>query len=432
MQSTARSAALKALERCRRNGAWSGASIDSVISSGSLDRREAALAAKLCLGVLQNTELCDFYIDSFVNTGLEPKVRDILRIGTYQLLMLDRIPARAAVNESVQLCRDCGFARAAGLVNAVLRKIADTEHLPEIPGKGSAEYLHIKYSHPIWLINRLISENGYDHTEQFLAANNSVRRLNIQVNTLKISTDDYCAMLDKENIAYIRAGYPDGCLELAGGNVTLLPGYDDGLFYVQDKAARLAAEAAGAESGMRVIDVCAAPGGKSFACAIRMHNEGQIISCDIHEKKLSLICSGAERLGIGIITAKARDARRHEEELCGEFDLVIADVPCSGIGVIGRKPEIRQKKEAEAAALPEIQREILASCAELVRPGGALLYSTCTVLQTENEDIIKSFLADNTDFSLEAYPGAETGMHTFWPHIDGTDGFFAARLRRKE
>ena len=435
MKNTARHSALIALERCRRDGAWSGDTIDSVIRNNCLEKREASLSSRLVLGVLQNCTLCDFYIDKFCNSKLEPKIRDILRLGVYQILFLDRIPARAAVNESVSLCRDAGYERAAGLVNAVLRRIAENrDKLPEIPDQGSSKYLSIKYSHPEWLVDRLINERGYVFAEKILEENNSLPKLYVQVNSLKINTKDYLRLLDKEEIEYGYSGDVSGCIELKGGAVTELPGFAEGYVYVQDKAARAAADIAGACSGMSVLDACAAPGGKSFSAAIAMNNCGRILSCDIHGKKLSRINEGAERLGITIIETLCRDARSRDEEFDASFDVVIADVPCSGIGVIGKKPEIRFKPETEIAALPEIQYAILESLSGFVKPGGTLLYSTCTVLKAENEEIAERFLKEHSNFIFEDFSLgnilSQKGMYTFWPHIDGTDGFFAAKLKR--
>ena len=435
MPMNARQAALQALQRCRRDGAWAGASLDSMIRKAGLSEKDAALAAKLCLGVLQNSTLLDHVIACYCSTKPEPKVRDILRLGAYQLLFLDRIPARAAVNETVALCKAAGCARASGLVNAVLRRVSESDGaIPEIPGKGTAAYLSVRYSHPLWLCETIVERRGYDFAEAFLRANNTEAPLSLQINTLKVTKKDYLRALQRAEIPFTEPQEPADCVLLDGGQARALPGYEEGLFYVQDPAARLAVEIAAPEPGMRVLDACASPGGKSFAAAILMHNQGSILSCDIHEKKLALIRSGAERLGIGIIETRAADARIGDEALRARFDLVIADVPCSGLGVIAKKPEIRNKTPESIAGLPAIQRAILDNLAKNVKPGGVLLYSTCTVLREENEDLVRAFLADYPEYGTEAFSlygrDVSEGMYTFWPQIDGSDGFFAAKLRR--
>lgn len=438
-QNNARRAALAALERCRRSGAWSGASVDGAIKKYELDRRDAALAARLCLGVLQNSDCLDFYISRFSSRKLgdiEPKLLDILRIGAYQLSFLDKIPASAAVDESVKLCSSCGMGRASGFVNAVLRRMAERRgELPEPPGKGSAGYLSVKYSYPKWLTERLVNICGYDSAECFFKLCNTPAPLTIQVNSMKISALDYEQVLRQAGVEYTADGTLDGCLYISGGSVADLPGYDEGLFYVQDKAARLAAAIAEPKPGMKLLDCCAAPGGKSFAAAILMQNRGEILSRDIHERKLGLIRSGAERLGISIISLAAGDARESDPELSDEFDVVICDVPCSGMGVIRKKPEIRRKSQAELEGLPEIQLAIINNAAGFVKPGGTLLYSTCTIFPEENEEVVGAFLAENNGFEAEDFSlcdiESRNGMYTFFPQKDGSDGFFAARLRRK-
>lgn len=437
---TAREAALKALEKCRRDGAWSGAAIDQVIKKADLDSRDAALASRLCLGVIQNGALFDYYIDVFCSQSakkLEPKVRDILHLGIYQLLFMDKIPSRAAVNESVTLCRRAGYARAAGMVNAVLRRVSENaSSMPPVPKEGSAEHLSIKYSHPIWMVSRIVEERGYDFAEAFFSACNTPPTLDIQINTLKVTPEDYLRALERGDIGYTACDYPRGCVALSGGAVKNLPGFDEGLFYVQDRAARTAVEIAAPKRGDNVLDACSAPGGKSFSAAVRMENVGHILSCDIHEKKLNLIRQGADRLGVSIIDTQPRDARTPDAALNDSLDVVIADVPCSGLGVIRKKPEIRFKTEQEIAQLPKIQLDILNNLSHFVKVGGVLMYSTCTVLKAENEDVVYSFLEENCNYALEAFTlgdkRVESGMCTFWPNVDGTDGFFAARLIRKK
>jgi 16S rRNA (cytosine967-C5)-methyltransferase len=437
MNKNARTAALAALERCEREGAWSAAALDAAIRANELSTRDAALASRLCLGVLQNGAYLDHYIDLYSKGKLEPKLRLILRLGVYQLLFLDKVPVHAAVSETVELCRDGKLDRAAALANAVLRRIAgNKDALPPIPGEGSAAYLALRWSHPLWLAEKLIAERGYAFTEAFFRADNETAPLCIQVNRLRVSEADY--LLALERAGYTVKTYPElpGCIELEGGKVTELPGYEEGLFYVQDRAARVAVQAAGAAAGMRILDACAAPGGKSFAAALDAQGQCRLTSCDLHEKKLRLVRSGAERLGLdACLETQAADARVFRPEWEAAFDLVLADVPCSGLGVIRKRPEIRRKSAQELRELPAIQAAILHNLSRYVKPGGVLLYSTCTVLQEENRRQIESFLREHGDYAAEDFScGAihsEGGCYEFWPHLDGTDGFFAAKLRRK-
>lgn len=432
----AREAAVFALERTRRDGAWSSALSDAMKTKYDLDSRSLSLAVSISLGVLQNTALLDYYIDlnSKSASKIEPKVRDIMRSGAYQLIFMDKIPASAAVNESVSLCKKLGYSRASGFCNAVLRKIAScSDKLPEPPGKGTAQYLSVKYSHPQQLAQYIIDRRGYDAAEAFLAADNTIPDTCLQVNTLKITPDELMARLLAESIPCSMHPWLPNCIVTAG-SVSSMPGFDEGLFYVQDPAAKCAVLAAALEPGMYVLDSCAAPGGKSFAAAIAMRNEGSIDSCDLHDKKIRLISEGAQRLGLSCINAFLHDAR---EPFYRQYDAIIADVPCSGYGVIRKKPEIRYKPLEDSASMPAIQAAILENLSQYVKPGGMIIYSTCTVLERENEDVVKAFLSEHAEFSAEGFtlPNGETaadGYITFWPDIHGTDGFFVSKLRRNK
>ena len=432
----AREAAVFALERTRRDGAWSSALSDAMKTKYDLDSRSLSLAVSISLGVLQSTALLDYYIDlnSKSASKIEPKVRDIMRSGAYQLIFMDKIPASAAVNESVALCKKLGYSRASGFCNAVLRKIASSaDKLPEPPGKGTAQYLSVKYSHPQQLAQYIVDRRGYDAAEAFLAADNTIPDTCLQVNTLKITPDELMARLLAESIPCSMHPWLPNCIVTAG-SVSSMPGFDEGLFYVQDPAAKCAVLAAALEPGMYVLDSCAAPGGKSFAAAIAMRNEGSIDSCDLHDKKIRLISEGAQRLGLSCINAFSHDAR---EPFYRQYDAIIADVPCSGYGVIRKKPEIRYKPLEDCVSMPAIQAAILENLSQYVKPGGVLVYSTCTVLERENEDVVKAFLRAHAEFSAEGFtlPNGETaadGYITFWPDIHGTDGFFVSKLRRNK
>lgn len=423
----ARRAALYVLGRCRRFDAWSQQTLESAGEKFSLDQRDRALCTRLCRSVLQNAALCDYYIGYYCSVPaarLEPQIRDILRLGVCQILFMDRIPVPAAVSEAVTLAKQTRPG-AAGLVNAVLRRVGENRQaLPALPDPGTARELSIAYSHPLWLCQRLMEEHGYDFAAAFLRENNREPPRALSVNLCRATAEGLIRRLAQNGCqASASPLSPVSVLVENGGGVTALPGYREGEFFVQDAGAALAVLSAGPREGMRVLDACAAPGGKSFLCASLMGDRGEILACDLHEKKLERIRQGAERLGFASIRTSAMDAARPEAELAGRFDLVLADVPCSGLGVIRRKPEIRYRDPAELERLPEVQLSILRGLKGCVRPGGVLAYSTCTVRREENEEVLAAFLAENPAFVLEE-------SRTLWPHIHHTDGFFMGRLRR--
>lgn len=420
--STAREAALTVLQKWRKNAAWSDAALNAAIDRAGLDRRDAALCTRICYGTLQNLALLDAYIDAYSTIPakkLEPQVLDILRISIYQLRFLQQIPAHAAVNEAVALCKKRGCGRASGLVNAVLRRVSEHgDALPPLP-EDLSERLSVLYSHPKWLVEQLLREHDAAFVEAFLSANNEIPPICLQTNTLKTTASALIEKLREAGFScQANPTLPDAIL-CQGGDVAGTEAFQNGECYVQDAAARLAVLSAGVQPGMTVLDACAAPGGKSFAAAIQMRNQGSIRSCDLHENKLKRVREGADRLGISILETSAVDARRQQ----GSYDVVLADVPCSGMGVIRKKPEIRYKDADAIENLPKLQGEILARLAECVKPGGVLLYSTCTILRRENEAVAEAFLTSNAAFSCEE-------MRTLWPQSDGTDGFFICRLRK--
>ena len=433
----ARETALNALIACRKEDAWSNGILKEYIARDRLDSRDAALASRLCYGVLQNRIKLDFYLQQLL-TGkvkdLHPAVRDILHLGLYQLYEMDKIPESAAVNESVSLAKKyCKKQRnASGLVNAVLRNAVRSKDSLKQP-TGWQE----KYSHPQALIDLLKPYVGKERIEPMMIANNEAPKTVIQVNTLKITADALKAKLEGEHvIAEHHAWMPD-CLVLSNtGALEQLSSFKEGLFYVQDPAARLSVMCAGIPENSRVLDCCAAPGGKSFAAAIAMSGTGSITSCDVYEHKAKLIGHGAQRLGIANLDARHFDATQRNTEWVGAMDAVICDVPCSGYGIIRKKPDIRYKNLAEMAKLPQLQKQILWNVADYVRPGGILLYSTCTLTFAENEGMVEHFLKEHSDFCLEhlqlpaPFPKNESGMLALVPGQYDTDGFFIAKLRR--
>ena len=435
----ARETALNVLIACRRDEGWSNSILKDYLTRDRLDRRDGALATRLCYGVVQNRGLLDHYLTQLL-TGklkdLHPVLRDILHLGLYQICFMDKIPESAAVNESVDLAKKyCKKVRSGpGLVNAVLRNAA--RRAGEFTQPKSWEDL---YSHPGKLINLLKSYVGKDRVENMLRANNAIPPMMVQVNTLRITTGELLEMLEGEGVTTRHHDWMPDCLVLEGtGDLERLESFQKGLFYVQDCASRLSVLCAQLPAAdIRVLDCCAAPGGKSFAAAIAMGGKGSITSCDVHAHKINLIQKGAQRLGFGNITAMLRDATSPCGEWKESMDAVICDVPCSGYGIIRKKPDIRYKDPDTMADLPALQLQILERQAEFVKAGGVLLYSTCTLLYRENEGVVEAFLRSHPEYTLEKLtlpkplPENETGMLALVPGEYDTDGFFIARLRRK-
>ena len=416
------------LSRCRRFEAWSRQTLDAARERFSLSERDAALCERLCLAVLQNAALCDHYIGCYSSVPvpkLEPNVTDILRLGTVQLLFMDRIPVSAAVDQSVAMTKKTNRA-AAGLVNAVLRRIAENrDDLPPVPGEGTAEALSVRYSHPLWLCEKLVSEKGYAFAEAFLKADNTPPELTVSVNLTTMDAVSFAKSLETAGFHARISPVSRVSVEISDAKaVHTIPGYLQGRFFVQDAAAAASVLAAAPQPGERVLDLCSAPGGKSMLCAVLMGGQGEIVSSDLHAKKLRLVEENAQRLGFGCITTCAMDASAPDRQFSEAFDLVIADVPCSGMGVIRKKPEIRYKSPDSLQSLPSVQLRILRGAAGCVRLGGRLLYSTCSVLREENDDVVKAFLDMSEDFSL-------VDSRTIWPQEFGTDGFYYCLLRRK-
>lgn len=436
---SARKEALSVLTACRVRGAWADAALNAHLKG--LSPADAGLCSRIVYGVLQNETLLDFYLSGFCSQKLDhlqPPLAEVLRIGAYQILFLDRVPDSAAVHTSVELAKGAGRGQAAGLVNAVLRRLCrEKEALPAIPDRDEARYLSIRYSHPKWLVKRLLAMLGREGAEAFLQNSNSLPPAAAQVNLLRCSTEEARRALEAEGVQAEEHPWLPDCLLLRGtGDLERLKAFRDGMIYIQDPAARLAVMAAGPRPGDRVLDVCAAPGGKSFAAAISMGDRGKIISCDLHENKLGRIREGAARLGLASIHPQAADGRTFREDWAEGFDCVLVDAPCSGLGILRKKPDIRRKKADELFTLPVIQSAILDNAAHYVRPGGTLLYSTCTILPEENEEVTDAFLGAHPEFSRERFSlpspiGSAEGQTTLWPHLHDTDGFYICRMARR-
>ncbi len=425
-KTSARSLALDSLIRIEECGKYSNLEIDTILNKNELNSADRGLYTRLVYGVTERRLTLDYIISCFSKTSLadlDPDVKNALRLGIYQLLYMDRIPDHSAVDESVSL-----VARSkSGFVNAILRSFIRADKKFTFP-EDEFEALEVKYSVPRALIE-IFFRACPGELEELLCAMNREPRIGLRINRLLLPTDGDLpeiikARAEKSSIA------PDIFL-VDSLDDEIRQGIEDGLWFVQDEASRITSAALGARNGELVVDTCACPGGKSFSIAVDMHNEGKLYSFDLHKNKLSLLEKGAGRLGIKIIESEARDARNPREELVGRADRVLCDAPCSGLGVIAKKPEIRYKELGDIDKLPEIQLGVLDGASAYVKDGGVLVYSTCTVNPDENEGVIKKFLEGHSEFELKENGLLGGQMKTFLPHRDGCDGFFAAYMVKK-
>ena len=420
---TARSLALLSLVALERDGRYSNLEIDSALRKSDLNDSDRGLYTRLVYGVTERRITLDYIISRYSSkpvSQLDSDVLTALRLGVYQLLWMDRIPDHSAVDESVGLVSR----QKRGFVNGVLRSFLRGGNAFDLPGRENySEYLSVKYSVPIPLVETFMKCT--DDIEGLLEAMNKEPHIGLRVNRLKITVDEALAITcgRRSDIA------PDVVI-IDSLTEVAKDGLRDGLWFVQDEASRITSAAVGATAGELVMDTCSCPGGKSFSMAIDMENEGAVRSYDLHKNKLSLVKSGAEKLGITIITTEERDARKPDANYFGKADRVLCDAPCSGLGVIAKKPDIRYKDMGDIERLPEIQYGVLCGAAQYVKNGGVLVYSTCTINKAENEDVVNRFLRENRDYSLEENEYLPGGERTFMPHIDGCDGFFAARMRK--
>ena len=429
-----RELALQALIRFRRDGAWPDLYLKK--EGEGLAANEMALASALTYGVLEQRALLDFYLQSFSKMPLKkimPQVLDAMRIAAYQLVFLQRIPVSAAINESIKLVKKQANPRAASFANGVLRSLSRSlEALPEPNFPDLSEILSVRYSHPKWLVDRLIKQIGGEACEAFLKENNQQPPVVLRVNTLKTSSDALLSLLPNANLhPYL----PDALICESVRDYLRTDAFREGLFSVQDSASQLCVHALQPQPGETLLDLCAAPGGKSILAAQMMGCKGKVLSFDLHPHRADLIRKSAEQMGVTNLETAAADSTVLNETLRNSADAIICDVPCSGIGIIRKKPDIRYKKQEDADGLPKIQLQILLNALDYLKPGGRVVYSTCTVLEEENQCVLREALAIRKDCELEEFVlpgiGQVNGAITLWPQTHGTDGFFLARIKKK-
>lgn len=422
-----RQTAFRVLLRVEREKAYSNLALDAELKR-SANGAPTAFVTALVYGALERQITLDFVLQQYLRQPLRklrPEVRVILRMGVLQLYFMDKVPASAAVNESVKLVKKNGCAYAAGLVNSVLRKISETPLTYPKTGDLVSDW-SIRYACPKALVEHFIKDYGESDAQGILSASLSGAPTVLRVNTLKTTAKDLQNRLQTEGIETSAGTLENTLVVQSGGAIEQLSSYREGLFHVQDTASALCVQALALQPGQTLLDMCAAPGGKSFTAAQIMQNQGRIMAFDLHEHRVRLISDGAKRLGISIIDAQTQDAAVFHAALEKTADRVLCDVPCSGLGVLRRKPEIRLRELTFIDNLTDIQYNILVHASKYLRMDGVLVYSTCTLSRAENEGVCDRFLRENPAYQKDG------DYKTLLPHKDGTDGFFIARLRRIE
>ncbi|HEX9079365.1 MAG TPA: 16S rRNA (cytosine(967)-C(5))-methyltransferase RsmB [Desulfuromonadaceae bacterium] len=440
-----RQAAYECLLRLHREGGHADRLMDRELETGRLSGPNRGLFAELVFGVLRRQGTLDHILGQLLDQPLprlEPRVLILLRVGLYQLVYLDRIPESAAVNESVNLARQA-IPRAAGLINAVLRaylRRGEAITFPE-PVADPAASIAARHSHPEWLVTQWLGQLVQEETERLAEASSRPAPLTLRVNTLRTTREAVLGAFADNGLAAHPCPFSPLAVRVEGRHpVPGLPGFREGLFVVQDEASQLAGMLLDPRPGERVLDACAAPGGKATHLAQLMDNRGELLATDVSPAKLPLIRQTAERLGISIIATRVADLRRPGAVTADAFDRILLDAPCSGLGVIRRNPEAKWRLQpADIARLAAVQRVMLANAAEMLKPGGTILYSTCSTAPEENEQVVQDFLSHHPGFVLEdlsaLFPAmgelfTPAGMFRAWPHRHDMDGFFAARLRK--
>lgn len=430
-----RQIAFEVLLRVEKEGAYSNLTLDSVLNLSQLDTRDKSFVSALVYGTIEKRISLDYQLSLYLSKPIEKLKKDVLtllRMGAYQIFFMDKVPNSAAVNESVKISKSGKSAYASSLINAVLRKCSQNG-LTYAKDMTHSELLSVKYSCPLWLVNKWIKEYGNEDTEKLLEAFSLPAETIIRVNTLKTTSDKLCEILEKQGVK-ARKGSVDNSLilDLCGNSIENISAYKDGLFHVQDIASQICCRAVDAHEGETVFDMCSSPGGKSFTIAQYMNNKGKLYSFDLYEHRVSLISQGASRLSIDIIDAQVGDATVFNSQL-PLADKVLCDVVCSGFGIIRRKPEIRYKSPDSVKQLPAIQLQILENASSYVKLGGRLVYSTCTLNKAENEKVCLKFLEKHKDFVSTAVLKnvSDECFLTLMPHKNASDGFFVAAFERK-
>ena len=445
---TARELAMDVLTKVEQEGAYSNLQLNAGLQRASLIREDVALATELVYGTIARLNTLDYFLSRYVTKGLDklqPWVRSLLRMSLYQFMYLDRIPPHAVVNEAVNIAKNKGHQGISGMVNGVLRSILrskDELTLPE--GLAPVKRISLQHSHPKWLVRRWIEQYGEQTAEDICVANNESPSISVRVNTMVMSREKLLQDMKEKGVEAIASPITsEGILVKSGGNMALTDWYREGILSIQDESSMLVAEAVGPKPGMKILDCCAAPGGKTAHIAELMSDEGLILANDLYPHKEKLIREQAERLGLASIETVVGDALALREKYAeGSFDRILLDAPCSGLGVIRRKPDLKWVKTAEdIEGITSLQNELLESISPLLRIGGIMVYSTCTIEPQENEEMVRRFLNNHPQFiAATDQPSSWTELQKvslsrgvgiqILPQDFMSDGFFIARIQR--
>ena len=431
MMSNARYLAVSLLGRTEEDGSYSNLLLDQALSAAQLSAADRKLCAQLYYGVIERRLTLEHILRGYCQKPpekLDTAVRNILYLGLYQLKYCEKIPESAAVNECVALTKHYRKTSASGMVNAVLRNFL-RDGKPIRPAGDLWKSYEVKYSVPEELCRQIVQERGAEFAEAFLADSLQTPPTVIRLNPIRGDL----AELEREGLSPESFSRLDNAYRVSCSDVRSSEAFQKGVFHVQDLSSQLCCKILDPQAGETVLDMCAAPGGKTFTIAERMGDRGKVLAFDLHEHRVKLIQEGAQRLGLRCIQAAVGDASVYQQDM-PMADRILCDVPCSGFGVIRRKPEIKYKPLSEFAELPAMQYRILENAARYLKKGGTLVYSTCTILKAENEDVVQAFLDTHEDFELVPLTelGIPEGHAVFSVLYDNCDGFFAARLRRKE
>jgi 16S rRNA (cytosine967-C5)-methyltransferase len=442
----ARDAAVRTVFRVLREGGYSNIAVKQELDEGSLGRLDKALVTEIVNGTLRNLTRIDWIKTQFIKkSNIEPLIEDIIRCGIYQIIFLDRVPDSAVCNESAELARNHGHEGTVKFVNGVLRNISRNKDKLVYPDKEKEyiKYLSVFYSHPEWMIRKWVKDYGREFTEALLKADNEVPPFTVRCNTLKLTRQELMAVLGEEKIECSEGRLNPEAVSIRGtSSIVGKESFQKGYYQVQDESSMLVAHVTDPRPGERILDMCSAPGGKTTHIAELMENKGEIVARDIHQHKLRLVEESCRRLGISIVKTELYNATQFDEKALEKFDRVLLDAPCSGLGVIRRKPDLRWKKEPDNfKELSKLQKEMLGLASRYVKPGGTLIYSTCTINKTENILVVRDFLANNPQFHLESLAGfipeelmseqAREGYLELFPNTHGTDGFFIAKIGKR-